>query len=196
MERKYLIFLGMLSTNLSVQAGSGFYLGGDAILSDLKTSTTTLVSQTSPVSSSTSFGNTKESYTNIGFRTGYKYKSRLTDKYFWAPEFSLSTLSDGYLYSTNLKFGYEFAPYEFYTSLGVSRIEKFTDNRLNFTLGMEYRINNQSSITLELTGYDNIKEHTNSVSVIGLNTITIGTNTTRHINSLKIGYTYYFQGSI
>lgn len=181
---------------MSAQAGSGFYIGGDAILSDLKTSTTTLVTQTSPASSTTSFGNTSTHYTDLGIRTGYKYKSRLTDRYFWAPEFSLATFRNNLLYGTNLKFGYEFAPYEFYTSIGVSRIEKFTDNRLSLTLGMEYRLNNKSSITLELTSYDNIKEHTNSVSVIGLNTITTDTNTSRKLNSLKIGYTYYFQGSI
>lgn len=196
MERKFLIFLGMLYVSIPVHAGSGFYLGGDILMHELNTSTTTLITQTSPVSSSTSFGNSNESYTDIGLRGGYKYKSRLTDRYFWAPELSFATFNDSFLYSTNLKFGYEFAPLEFYTSVGVSRIEKFTDNRLNFTLGMEYRINNQSSINIELTTYDNIEEHTNSKSVIGLNTIMINTDTTRKINSLKIGFTYYFQGSI
>ncbi len=196
MERKYLIFLGILLINPPTNAGSGFYLGGDVIGYNLKTSTSTLVTQTNPVSSSTSFGVTNKNYTNIGFRTGYKYKSRLTDRYFWAPEFSVSTFDKDFIYSTNLKFGYEFAPVEFYTTLGVSRIEKFTDNRLNFALGMEYRLSNQTSINVELTHYDNINENTNSTNTIGFNTITIDTNTARQINSLKIGFTYYFQGSI
>lgn len=196
MERNYLFFLGILLINSPANAGSGFYLGGDIIGHDLKASTTTHVTQTSPASSVTSFGDTNKRYTNIGFRTGYKYKSRLTDQYFWAPEFSLVKFDDSFLYSTNLKFGYEFAPVEFYTTLGASRIEKFTDNRLNFALGIEYRLTNQSSINVELTRYDNINENTSSTSTIGLNTITIDTNTTRKINSLKIGFTYYFQGSI
>lgn len=196
MERKYLFFLGILLINSPANAGSGFYLGGDILGQNLKTYTTTLVTQTSPVSSSTSFGEANNSYTNIGFRTGYKYKSRLTDRYFWAPEFSLVTFDQNFIYSTNLKFGYEFAPFEVYTTLGVSRIEKLTDNRLNFSLGIEYRINNQSSFNIELIEYDYIKEHSNSTSVIGLNTITINTDTTRKINGIKIGFTYYFQGSI
>lgn len=195
MERNYLFYLGILLINSSANAGSGFYLGGDILGHNLKTSTTSLVTQTT-APSSTSFGETNKSYTNIGFRTGYKYKSRLTDRYYWAPEFSLSTFDKSFIYSTNLKFGYEFAPVEFYTTLGVSRIEKFTDNRLNFALGMEYRLTNQSSINVELTHYDNINENTSSTTTVGLNTITIDTDTTRKINSLKIGFTYYFLGSI
>lgn len=192
MERKYLFFLGILLINPQANAGSGFYLGGDVIGHDLKTYTTTLVTQTSPVSSSTSFGEANKSYTNIGSRVGYKYKSRLTDRYYWAPEFSLATFDKGFIYSTNLKFGYEFAPFEFYTTLGVSRIEKFTDNRLNFALGMEYRLTNQTSFNVELTHYDNINENTSST----ISLVTTATDTTRKINSLKIGFTYYFQGSI
>ena len=192
MERNYLFFIGILLINSSANAGSGFYLGGDILGHNLKTSTTTLVTQTSPALSLTSFGESNKSYTNIGFRTGYKYKSRLTDRYYWAPELSLATFDTGFIYSTNLKLGYEFAPVEFYTILGVSRIEKFTDNRLNFALGMEYRLTNQTSINVELTHYDNINENTTS----GSSTITTDTDATRKINSLKIGFTYYFQGSI
>jgi len=190
MDRRFFILIGMLLISATTLAGSGFYLGGDIIGHSLKTSTTTIVIA-SPFSSDTTFAGATDNSIDIGFRTGYKFKSRLTDRYFWAPEFSFVTLENSYLYSTNLKFGYEFAPYEFYTTLGVSRIEKFTDNRLNFALGVEYRLNNQSSINFELTGFDNIKENSKSGSAIFINT-----NTTRKINSFKIGYTYYFQGSI
>lgn len=172
-------------------AGSGFYMGADLLGQSLKISTTTNIIIATPPSSTTTFAGNTKNFIDIGFRTGYKFKSRLTDRYYWAPEFSFAFLDNSYLYSTNLKFGYEFAPYELYTTLGVSRIEKFTDNRLNFALGVEYRLNNQSSINFELTGFDNIKENTESGSAIF-----ITTNTTRKINSFKIGYTYYFQGSI
>ncbi|MCW8901356.1 MAG: hypothetical protein OQK95_11845 [Gammaproteobacteria bacterium] len=182
--------------NSTVNAGSEFYLGADVLGHNLKTSSTTVVTQTSPASSSTTFGDTTKDTTDIGFRTGYKFKSRLTDRYFWAPEFSLATFDKKLLYGTHLKFGYEFAPIELYTTLGVSRIETFTDNRLNIGLGMEYRLSNQSSINVEFVHYDNINEDTSSTSTIGLSTITINTDSTRKLNSIKIGYTYYFQGSI
>jgi len=195
MERKFLFFLGILLTSTPTLAGSGLYFGTDAVLSNLKTTSTTVVDQTSPVSQTTSYGNTLNRYTDLGGRIGYKFKSRLTDHYYWAPEFSLLTFDKSIIYATNLKFGYEFAPYEFYTSFGVSRINKFTDNRLNLTLGLEYRLSNTTSLNIALTSYDNIKESTNSTSTVGLNTITINTNTIRTINSIKIGYTYYFKGS-
>lgn len=196
MERKYLTFLGILLINSPAHAGSEFYLGADLVGHQLNTSTTTQVTQTSPASNTTTFGDSNKDFLNIGMRTGYKFKSRLTDSYYWAPELSLVILDKSFLYSTNLKFGYEFAPYEIYTTLGVSRIEKFTDNRINFALGLEYRLTNQSSINVELTSYDMINENTSSTSDIGPNVITINTDTTRKINSLKIGFTYYFQGSI
>ena len=197
MERKYLILLGMLLINLSAHAGSEFYLGADIVGHQLNTSTTTQINQTPALpSTTTTFGDANEDSLNIGIRTGYKFKSRLTDRYYWAPEFSLVTFDKSILYSTNLKFGYEFAPYEIYTTLGISRVEKFTDNRLNLALGFEYRLTNQSSINVELTSYDIINENTSSTSVIGANVMTINTDTTRKINSLRIGFTYYFQGSI
>ncbi len=195
MERIFLFFLGILLTSTPAFAGSGLYYGADAVLSNLKTTSTTVVNQTSPVSQTTSYGNTLNRYTNLGGRMGYKFKSRLTDHYYWSPELSLAAFDNSIIYGTNLKFGYEFAPYEIYTSFGVSRIKKFTDNRLSLTLGLEYRISNTTSLNIELTQFDNIKESTNSTSTVGLNTITINTNTIRRINSIKIGYTYYFKGS-
>ena len=195
MERIFLFFLGMLLTSTPALAGSGLYYGADAVLSNLKTTSTTVVNQTSPVSQTTSYGNTLNRYTNLGGRMGYKFKSRLTDRYYWSPELSLAAFDNSIIYGTNLKFGYEFSPYEIYTSFGVSRIKKFTDNRLSLTLGLEYRLSNTTSLNIELTQFDNIKESTNSTSTVGLNTITINTNTIRKINSIKIGYTYYFKGS-
>ena len=195
MERKILFFTGLFLVNTPLLAGNALYYSAGIVSSNLRTETTTVTTQTSPASTTTSSGVSASQSANLALRTGYKFKSRLSDRYFWAPEFNLESFDNSFIYGTHLRFGYEFAPYEIYTSLGVSRIQKFTDNRLNLVLGLEYRLSNTTSLNFELGAYDNIREQTSSTTVVGLNTITVKTNTVRKINSFKITYTYYFEGS-
>lgn len=174
-------------------AGSQFYIGLDAVRHTLETSTTTTYSAVAPPSS----GESRETYGTWGLRAGYKFKSRLTDRYFWAPELAVTPLEDSDLiYSTNLRLGLEAAPYEIYTTLGVSRIEPFTDNRLNFGVGLEYRLSNRASFTAEWIGYDTIDETTESTVFIGPTQLDVRTDTERSLETYRIGFTYYFQGSI
>lgn len=187
---KLAILLYMLPLSIAT-AGSGFYLGTHIARNELDTTTVTY-SSTNP----TSYGKAEDSSTDLGVRFGYKYKNRLTDRYFWAPELIVTTFDGSdYLYSTNLRFGYELPPYELYTTLGVSRVDKFTDNRLNYGLGIEYRASNNTSINFEWTAYDDITETTQSSMVIGFSRVDIQTDTVREINTFKLGFTYYFQGS-
>lgn len=183
----------LLLASGSSHAGSQFYLGLDAARHTLDTETTTTYSAIEP----TSFGEARDTYGNWGIRAGYKFKSRLTDRHFWAPELAVMTFDDDdYLYGTHLRLGYEMAPLEVYTSLGVSRIEKFTDNRLSYGLGLEYRLTNHASFSAEWTRYDPIEESTRSTVFIGLTEVDIQTRTERSLDTIRIGFTYYFQGSI
>ena len=195
MERKIIFFTALFSLASLAHAGNALYYSAGIVSSNLRTETTTVTTQTSPASTTTSSGVSATASASLALRAGYKFKSRLTDRYFWSPEFILEGFDDSFIYSTNLRFGYEFAPYEIYTSLGVSRIQKFTDNRLNLILGLEYRLSNTTSLNFELGAYDNIREQTSSTTVVGLNTIKVKTDTVRKINSFKITYTYYFEGS-
>lgn len=185
-----LVLFLFIQIPVTASAGSGFYLGADVVSHELDTS-----SVTTSTSSPTSYGESSETFTEAGFRTGYKYKRRLTHRYYWAPELALTQLDNDLLYSTSLKLGYEFAPYEIYGLLGISRVDKFTDNRLNYGLGLEYRLGNQYSVNVEWIGYDTIEEFTESTITIGTTTVDVRTDTQRNINTIRLGFTYYFQGS-
>lgn len=185
-----LVLFFFIQLPVTVKAGSGLYLGADIVNHGLDTS-----SVTTSTSSPTSYGKSSETFTEAGFRAGYKYKRRLTHRYYWAPELALTQLDNDLLYSTSLKLGYEFAPYEIYGLLGVSRVDKFTDNRLNYGLGLEYRLENHYSINVEWVGYDTIEEFTESTITIGTTTVDVRTDTQRSINTIRLGFTYYFQGS-
>lgn len=181
-----------IAVNHFAQAGSEIYLGVDAVRHRLETTTATYSSINPP-----SFGEATDTYTDWGMRLGYKHKNRLTDRYFWAPELAVASFDgNDLLYSTNLRLGYEFAPLELYATFGVSHIDKFTDNRLNYGLGLEYRLTNQASLNLEWSDFDDITETTSSTEISGPITVDVQTDTVRNIQSLKLGFTYYFQGSI
>ncbi|MEW5992826.1 MAG: hypothetical protein AB1744_00325 [Candidatus Zixiibacteriota bacterium] len=188
---KTALFMYGISLAMPVFAGNEFYLGIDSVHHSLDTSTTTWYSSVNP----TSYGTAEETYHDLGLRAGYKYKSRLTDRYFWCPELSVTALDDEFLYGTNLRLGYEFSQVETYAVIGVSRIDKFTDNRLNYGLGLEYRVTNNTSFNIQYDVYDPIVESTESTVTIGMTTIDVRTYTERRIETLKLGFTYYFQGS-
>jgi hypothetical protein len=184
--------IGIALATPFAHAGSGTYLGADLVHQTLDTRTTTRYSAILPVG----FGESQEDFQNWGLRLGHKFKGRLTDRYFWAPELALAPLDDNDLiYSTNLRFGYETAPWEFFSSVGVTRIEPFTDNRLNVGVGLEYRLSNQASLSLEWTGYDRIDEVSEATLTIGLTDVDVRTETERDLHAFRIGFTYYFQGS-
>lgn len=175
------------------QAGSRFYLGLDAVHHTLDTSTVTAYSSPQP----TDWGHAADTFTGPGFRTGYKFKRRIPDRFFWAPELAVGLLDDEhFIYGTNLRLGYELAPLEIYSSFGVARIEKFTDNRLSYGLGLEYRLNNRTSFSAEWTAYDTIDEFTQSTIFIGAAEVDLRTRTECDLRRFNIGFTYYFQGSI
>lgn len=192
-HRTLLASIPLLVLSHACHAGSGFYLGADVVAHHLETATTTTYSPPGTTSS----GDAEEDFTDWGLRTGYKFKSRLTDRYFWAPELAVSALDgDDLIYSTNLRIGYETAPVELFAHLGVSRIEAYTDNRLNYGAGLEYRLTNRASFTAQWTGYDTIDETTQSTVFIDSTRVDIDTRTERSLDTIRIGFTYYFQGSI
>ncbi len=184
----------LLSCTTSVSAGSGFYFALDSLSHTLTTKTKTDITYSPPPpADSSSSGSSERTYDDVGLRLGYKYKRRLTHRSFIVPELHLSNFkSDDLIYGTNLKFGAEINRLAVFGIVGVSRVDLFDNNVVNYGIGSEYNFSNNIALNIEWQRFDTMNEQTTAVSYFGAQTVTIYTDTKRDIDLLKIGISFYF----
>lgn len=174
-------------------AGSGLYLGVDAISHELDTHVE--VNQTfsmPPPEPNNNSNAVKKDFTDVGLRIGYKYKRRLNDNFFISPEFIFSELDNDYIYGTNLKIGTEIKNFSIFGVAGISRIEQFEKNQATYGIGLAYKLSSIISINLEWQKTDTIREETIDTRAFGAQILTTETDTQRDISSIKLGITIYF----
>ncbi len=191
---RILLCLVLLGCTASANAGSGFYYAIDGLSHTLTTKTQTDITYSPPPpAASTSSGSSKNTYSDVGIRYGYKYKRRLTHSTFIVPELHLSNFkSDDLIYGTNFKFGAEISRLAVFGIVGVSRIDLLDKNVLTYGVGSEYNISDTISINLEWQHFDTMNEETTAISYFGAQTVTTDTVTTRDIDVYKIGISFYF----
>jgi hypothetical protein len=168
----------------SAFAGSGYYVGADLVknfvkISGITSTTATGFTESAPIQKS-------EKSNDYGLRFGYKHK---INKYnYISPEFFYNRLNGGYLYSTTMKFGVEIKDLSLFGSLGYSENNKFNGSSENYGLGLEYKIDDNFSISSEYIKYGDVKFDETSVN----GAITTNIQKNQQLQTFKIGITYYF----
>jgi opacity protein-like surface antigen len=180
-----LILSYLLLTNQLI-AGNGYYIGADYLRNStkIKTSSTISGALSTNISSENKEKSTSRDY---GFRFGYRHKIH---KYLYiAPEFFYQKLDPAsYLYSTTLKAGLAIKDFSVFSSVGYAEIDRFNNSAENFGAGIEYKINDNFSLTAEYIKFGDIETTTTETS----SSITTSINKVNKVNTVKFGITYYF----
>lgn len=165
-------------------AGNGYYLGADYAKNSIKINTVT-----STKIGSVTYKALKEQKTvsdDYGLRFGYRHK---INKYLYiAPEFFYQSIDkSSYLYSTTMKAGVSIKDLSLFGSLGYTEINKFNNSTENFGGGVEYKINDNFSISAEYVKFGDV-----TTSDTERGTITTTTDKNNKLQTVKFGVTYYF----
>jgi opacity protein-like surface antigen len=168
----------------SAFAGSGYYLGADLTRNYAKTESQSSAS----IAGITEVKNDHKSKVSNDPALRFGYKHKISEHGYIAPEFFYSKINGDYLYSTTMKAGIEVADFSFFASLGYTENNKFNGSSENYGLGLEYKIDDNFSISSEYIKYGNVKFNETSIA----DTVTTNIQKNQQLQTFKIGITYYF----